>query len=294
MPRGLDHIVHTVRDLDAAGDFYARLGFQVSGRNKHPFGTHNRAVQLNGVYIEILTVAEPEKVVPHDGRAFSFSAYQQHYLERAQGLSMLMLNSSDAVQDARAYREAGIGDYAVLDFGRDGVRADGTPVKLAFSLAFASDPASPLAGFGACQHHYPENFWNAAAQRHDNGASDVAGAVMVATAPATHREFLGAYTGLSELHGSPNGVSARTEHGEIEIVEPALFADRYGNAPQVAGEGAGFAGLRIAVDDPLRVERLARRNGVACELRAGRLVVPPQAAFGATLVFEPPTMADHG
>ncbi len=29
MARGLDHIVHAVRDLDAAADFYRRLGFIV-------------------------------------------------------------------------------------------------------------------------------------------------------------------------------------------------------------------------------------------------------------------------
>ena len=29
MPHGLDHIVHAVRDLDAAAEFYASAGFTV-------------------------------------------------------------------------------------------------------------------------------------------------------------------------------------------------------------------------------------------------------------------------
>ena len=45
MPQGIDHIVHAVRDLDAAGDFYRRLGFTVGARNIHPWGTHNRIVR---------------------------------------------------------------------------------------------------------------------------------------------------------------------------------------------------------------------------------------------------------
>ena len=40
MARGLDHIVHAVRDLDAAAELYRRLGFTVGARNRHPWGTH--------------------------------------------------------------------------------------------------------------------------------------------------------------------------------------------------------------------------------------------------------------
>jgi catechol 2,3-dioxygenase-like lactoylglutathione lyase family enzyme len=35
MPHGLDHIVHAVRDLDAAAEFYCRAGFTVGARNRH-------------------------------------------------------------------------------------------------------------------------------------------------------------------------------------------------------------------------------------------------------------------
>ncbi len=62
MPRGLDHIVHAVRDLDAAGDLYRRIGFTVGARNRHSWGTHNHLVQLPGFFIELLAVAEPEKL----------------------------------------------------------------------------------------------------------------------------------------------------------------------------------------------------------------------------------------
>lgn len=46
MPRGLDHIVHAVRDLDAAAALYKSLGFTVGARNRHPWGTHNYIVQF--------------------------------------------------------------------------------------------------------------------------------------------------------------------------------------------------------------------------------------------------------
>ena len=62
MARGLDHIVHAVRDLDAAAELYRHLGFQVGARNRHPWGTHNHVVQFPGFFIELLTLAEPDKL----------------------------------------------------------------------------------------------------------------------------------------------------------------------------------------------------------------------------------------
>src|SRR5436309_15480082 len=60
MPHGLDHVVHAVRDLEAAAELYRRLGFTVGARNQHSWGTHNHLVQLQGFFVELLTVAGPE------------------------------------------------------------------------------------------------------------------------------------------------------------------------------------------------------------------------------------------
>src|SRR5262249_36341220 len=62
IPRGLRHRVHAVRDLEAAAELYRRLGFTVGARNQHSWGTHNHLVQLPGFFIELLTVAEPQKL----------------------------------------------------------------------------------------------------------------------------------------------------------------------------------------------------------------------------------------
>src|ERR1700712_3568160 len=196
MPHGLDHIVHAVRDLDAAAEFYARAGFTVGARNRHAWGTHNRIVQLKNAYIELLTVAEPEKIPPHGERSFSFGAYHRDFLAQREGFSMLILNSSNAVEDAASFEKSGIGGFKVFDFAREGAKPDGTPVKLAFSLAFAVDKTSPDVCFAVCQHHFPENFWDPAFQTHANGAGAVAGVALVAENPTGHHIFLKAFTGL--------------------------------------------------------------------------------------------------
>ena len=286
MPGGLDHAVHAVRDLDAAARFYESAGFSVSARNRHPFGTHNRIVQLDDCYIEILTVAEPEKIVPASAGSFSFGVFHRDFLGSRQGFSMLLLKSSDAKADALSYRASGIGDGKVLDFAREGIGPGGSPVKLAFSLAFARDPRSPHVAFAVCQHHFPENFWDPAFQKHSNGALNVPGAVMVADNPTDHHIFLKALTRAGDLHSSSIGVTARTPSGAVEIVEPVSFRDQFGGSPAVEGEGMTLNGLRICVEDLPRIEALLRQNGVAAQRRVGRLIVPPDIAFGATLIFE--------
>src|ERR1700745_1792279 len=108
MARGLEHVVHAVRDLDAAAELYRRLGFTVGARNRHAWGTHNHLVQLPGSFVELLTVAEPEKLGT-DGFSALFGAFNRRFLEGHEGLSMLVLESRDAAADAAGFRTAGIG-----------------------------------------------------------------------------------------------------------------------------------------------------------------------------------------
>lgn len=290
MPHGLDHVVHAVRDVDAAAEFYRRIGFTVGARNRHPWGTHNRIVQFGNACIELLEVAEPEKIPPHGQRSFSFGAFNRNFLAAREGLSMLILNSSNAAADARVFEVAGIGAFEVLDFSRDGKRPDGTEAKLAFSLAFAQDAASPDVGFAACQHHFPQNFWNPAFQSHANGAKTMPGVVLVADNPTDHHIFLKAFTGLRDLHSNSLGIKAVTENGDVEIMEEVAFRDRTGVAIKPDGVGMTLNALRIAVADIAAVEALHREGGIASRRQSrgniGQLVLTPDLAFGATLIFE--------
>src|SRR3979409_31400 len=120
-PRGLDHIVHAVRDLEGAAELYRRLGFTVGARNRHSWGTHNHLVQLPGFFIELLTVAEPEKLGA-DGFSILFGRFTQSFLSRHQGLSILLLESGDAAADAAAFKSAGIAASDVMKFEREGSR----------------------------------------------------------------------------------------------------------------------------------------------------------------------------
>jgi catechol 2,3-dioxygenase-like lactoylglutathione lyase family enzyme len=143
MSRGLDHIVHAARDLDAAAALYRRLGFAVGARNLHPpaWGTQNHIVQFPGCFVELLAMADASQIEPHAPRHFSFGAFNRDFLARGEGLSMLVLEGGDTAAEAETFRAAGIGDFAPFHFERAAARPDGTSVKVAFALA-ARDPGA--------------------------------------------------------------------------------------------------------------------------------------------------------
>ncbi|MDO9412853.1 MAG: VOC family protein [Pseudolabrys sp.] len=245
MERGLDHIVHAVRDLDAAAEAYRTLGFTVGARNKHPWGTHNHVVQLPGFFIELLTLAEPDKMT---GDVFStkFGAYNRDFAARGDGLSMVVLESQSAVDDEASFRKAGIAASEATRFDREGQKPDGTPVKVAFTLAFAEDRQVLDISFFTCQQHFPENFWNPAFQKHDNGVSGIASVVMVADKPAAHRDFLLAYTGAAQAREQGDGFSIGLPRGAIDVMTPAAFTARYGLAAPDMAHGPRLAAIRFA------------------------------------------------
>jgi hypothetical protein len=287
MVRGLDHIVHAVRNLDAAADLYRRLGFAVGARNKHPWGTHNHIVQLPGFFIELVTMAEPEKL-DADGFSTMFGAYNRDFIARGEGFSLLILESKEAAGDAGTFSSAGIGQRDALRFEREAKRPDGATVKVGFSLAFAEDKDARDIHFATCQQHYPENFWNPSFQQHTNGVSAVAGVVVVAEQPERHRRFFEVFAD-GQASAAKDGFAIATHRGAIEVVTPAAFLRRFGVKTPDMSRGARLAALRFAVTSPSRLQALPELAGVAGLYVGNDAIIGSEDAMGAVLVFEPAT-----
>jgi catechol 2,3-dioxygenase-like lactoylglutathione lyase family enzyme len=282
--RGIDHLVIAVRDLDAAGDFYTQLGFTVGARNRHPWGTENRIVQLDGAFLELVSVADETQIPPHGPRRFSFGAFVRDYLAVREGFAMLVLESRDAAADARQFAASGVGDFEPFFFERRGRRPDGSETTVAFTLAFARDAGALNIGFFTCQHHHPENFWNAAFQQHANGARSIGAVVMAAENPTDHHIFLTAFTGQRDLHATSLGVSAQLPRGRFDILSPHACGSLYGlaNAPR----DPALVAFTIAVDDLPAVAARITAAGIPSRSMGPRLVVPPEAAFGVAIAFD--------
>lgn len=287
MPRGIDHLVIAVHGFERARQVYGRLGFKLTPVARHPFGTQNSLVQLQGSFLELLSVVEPDEFpVPVPG-GFSFPRFNHRYLERHEGISMLVLDSEDAEADAREFAVAGIQSYVPFEFGRDAVQPDGSVARVGFRLAFASDPFIPEAGFFTCQQLAPQYFWKPDYQRHANTAVAITELVMVSAAPSDHHAFFEAFAGTRDVHATSMGLRVETSRGTIRIDTPDAAQSVWGNAIPVADyRTPRFAGFAIRVTDLAAVKECLDRGGVAHDKRGDRLVVPAAEAMGAAIAFQ--------
>ena len=285
MAGGLDHLVIVGHDLDVLAEFYGRLGFQVGARNRHDWGTLNNIVQFDGSFLELLTTEDGFERPGEDQPLASFTSVIDDYLDKREGLAMMVLEGFDAARDHEAYQAAGIGVPKPFGVRRQGRTPAGEPVDVAVSLAFAKSPAITDAGFFVCQQHAPELFWNAAFQVHENGALGVRRVVFTAPDPEQHRAFFERYTGVSG-EAADGGLGFALARGRVEVVTPTRAADMFGAAALPAGlEGPRFAAVDFEVGSPADAAALLKRRAVAFEDLDGRIVVPAGEAFGLTLAI---------
>ncbi|WP_046865184.1 VOC family protein [Microvirga massiliensis] len=284
--RGIDHLVLAVKDLDSAAELYRQLGFQVGARNRHPWGTENRIVQFPASFLELITVADPSAVPPHRPGHFSFGAFVTEFLSNREGLAMIALGSADAARDTAQFASSGIGPFDTFSFEREGWQPDGTVIRVAFSLAFAHDPAAPGVGFFVCQHHHPENFWSERFQSHQNGATGLHSVTMVSPAPNQHERFLAVFTN-AEACALGSGLSFSLARERIDVITPDDAAALLGsiNAPEAKPALAAYS---VAVPDLAFQARRLTAAEIPFSQGPGRLVVPASAARGVAVVFVSP------
>lgn len=284
MRRSIDHLVLCVRDLEAAREAYRCFGFTLTPPARHPWGTMNSLVQLQGNFLEILAVAEPAKIeAPAPGR-FSFGAFNEAFLRKREGMSMLAFASTDARRDQAEFVARGLPTYEPFDFSRQASLPDGSTATVSFSLAFTGDPRMPEAGFFVCQQHAPRYFWKPEYQRHANTALGVVEIVMMANDPAGLADFFRKLVKPDAVSAGEGALSVATERGRISLLDATRLAERFsGTRLRDVLRKPYFAGFSIAVADLAAAERELVENGVVFERARDRLQIGTEHAFGAVI-----------
>ncbi|MGF1665926.1 MAG: VOC family protein [Acidimicrobiia bacterium] len=160
--RRVDHVVHAVEDLEAAAIAYRDLGFTVTPRADHPFGTSNRLVVLDRSYLEIVAVTRPENL-PITGFA---ARVAQHLLHQGQGITHVVLSSDHPEADLETVGDLATGE--IFSFSRPAPQLEGPAITAEFACVLLEAPAD--LGMFLCHHAVPEAVWNEAAMHHPNGA----------------------------------------------------------------------------------------------------------------------------
>jgi catechol 2,3-dioxygenase-like lactoylglutathione lyase family enzyme len=284
--RGIDHLVLCVADLERAVRFYRQLGFTTTPRAEHPWGTDNSLIQLNDCFLELLTVARPGLIAASSGRIFSFGAYNSDFLSRREGMSMLAFESRDAERDRDEFAGRGLAPFESFHFERSAKLPDGTQARIAFTLAFATDPRMPEAAFFCCQQHAPQYFWKTQYQSHDNGAVTIDEVVMVAEQPAAVADFFCRIQEHECVEQKGGCLTVGTPRGTIAVLTPETARRRYGGqeSPDVP-RTPHFLGFAVHAPDLERAARVLRSNGVPFESSANSIWVSPKDAFGVFVEF---------
>ncbi len=283
---GIDHLVLCVPDLEEGRRFYERIGFNMTPLAYHPFGTANTLAQVQGSFLEVLSVADESLIPPHGDFDFSFAAFNRDFLSFAPGFSMLVFESKDARADEDRFRQAGLDTYRPFDFSRKATLPDGEEVTVGFSLAFVTHREMSRAVFFTCEQHAPEHFWKAEYQVHPNTAQTIEEVVMVMAAPTESIEFFVSLCGADALDEESGALIVNTPRGRIVVCTPKAFEDTYSCAcPSFPEEGPRLVAFVVGVSDIETAQRKILTSGVPSIARGGKVIISGQDAFGTVIVF---------
>lgn len=279
--RGLDHVVVLVRDMDSAVTNYQRMGFQMTPRMYHPFGTANNLVMFQSTFLEILGIVKPEDLE-------GIGILLDQLLKDKEGVSHFALASDDVSADQREFEEKGLEPSHIDGFERAVTLPDGGVTKAVVSVCSFAQTDTPRVYMFVSRQHVAEAVWVREWQAHPNGVKDVKTLTIVAQDPAT--PFVPRFNslfGTAAVAATNDAVWAQTPNGLIEVLTPQAFEAKYAGA-DIALEGVFpyMAAMTLQVADLAQVRTLLSANGVQFHTLPGRrLVVPPTFANGVAIEF---------
>jgi hypothetical protein len=248
--RGLDHIVLAVHELDRCKASFEQMGFTTTPNAAHPWGTANSLIQFDRNFIEMLSVAQPERITRAAPGEFSFGDHNRRFLQQGEGMSMLVFSSADARADQQRWQACKLQTYPVFDFSRAATLPGGEQVTVAFTLAFVTHPRMPDAAWFVCQQHHPEHFWKPQYQQHSNGARTMQCVWMQAGEPAQYRDFLAQLFPEGHVTEQADGITLQLEGGQVALRTPQFLAGRFpGMALPTTANGPRFAAVTIAAGE---------------------------------------------
>lgn len=275
---GLDHVVVTVRDLDAAARQWQGLGFTVSPRGTHSplLGTGNYTIMFGEDYLELLGVlTETEQNKP-----------TRDYLKNREGMERAAFTTDDAAAGAAELKSRGLEALGPVHFGRPVELPNGGTGEAKFNVfRWPLDQSPGGLRIFACQHLTRETVWIPELQKHANGASRIIRVEVLAADPKAAAEHL---SRLIDEPASQQGdawlVPSGGKRADFLFYDAAGLAKRYPDALRNGAAPGGAAAVVLATSD---LEAAAKAVGPAGQRHDGAVSVPASAANGIIVSFLP-------
>lgn len=280
----LDHVAVVSFHPERLFASYEAMGFTLSPVTRHSgsvepggptelLGTGNRcAMFADGGYLELLAVFD---------RTLHCRGFPER-LERYEGLHIIAFECADADHAAAVLRGRGTAVQGIGKLERT-VDTPNGPRPARFSLVRIDPALTPECHFNILQHRTPENLWQAALVEHANGARQLLSVSLCVEDPAAaSARFQGLLDAQVERIGNVHRLSLRRGHVDFlrpENLSEASFQAKPPSLPFVSS-------FSVLTPDLSRVTSALEANGVPHERHDKAISVPPEAAMGATVIFQ--------
>lgn len=277
----LDHVMIDVRDLRAAKDRYAHLGFALSSGGRHPTGTENSSARfVDGGYLEL--------VAPYDP-TLSLGRRVAEFLKQGDGAEEAGLEIASAEQTARDLTSAGLKVKGPTPGTIMFAGATKPPPPLWWTIAFAdkiaSRPLFLIQNVGALNRSSITAGW-IRGSGHPNSASNFTALLIAVNDPEKAALGYGNIGKLAdrEVPLPEFGAAAR----EIVLERSSIFllsaTDPLGpTARRLKDRGEGILALRLAVEDLDQARKQIGDRNVSKNQQS--ILIPPENAAGVWLQF---------
>jgi hypothetical protein len=257
-----------VRDLDAASERFAQMGFALTPRGYHTVGSENHCAMFATGYLELLTVRTPHPVTAHFAR----------FLERGDGAAAMAVATDDAQALHRDWRAAGVPVEAPIEFSRPVRTAHGEALAR-FRITQVDAAFTPACLVFACEHLTPGLVYPPNLPMHPNGATGLA-AVTVSIAAAQAEPLADRYARVLAASSATSGGAKRS------ILCGDVNVQLDDTVPEVKSPTLSYvSALTFSVRSLDGLEHALRRGGIEATRSGDTISVDSAIAHGVTLRF---------
>ena len=273
---GADHVVVTVRDLDAAAAQWKKLGFTLSPRGTHSpqMGSGNYTIMFGEDYLELLGVLhETEQNKP-----------TRDFLRNREGIERTAFTTDNAAAGAAELEARGLKPLGPVHFGRPVDLPGGGTGEAKFNV-FRWPLAESPGGMRifACQHLTRNTVWIPELQKHANGASRIVAIEIISVDPKAAAEHMSRL--IEEPVAFAGGVwrvHSGGKRADFLFYDAESFAKRYPAVVRADAAPEGAAALVIGTVDLAAATKALGSIGIAHD---GIVSVPASAANGTVVSF---------